>query len=77
MRRELHRSLGVEWAPVDPRAGMAEIAGIDPDSISAWSQRASQLREWAAHHLVVVDPAIGPTPGAVGGRAKGHPAGQS
>jgi len=27
LRRELHRSLGVEWAPVDPATGMAEIAG--------------------------------------------------
>lgn len=61
LRRELHRSLGVEWAPVDPRTGMAEVAGIDPNSIAAWSQRASQLREWAAHNLVVVDPGAGPS----------------
>lgn len=39
LRRELHRALGLEWAPVDPATGMAEIAGIDPTSISAWSQR--------------------------------------
>lgn len=61
LRRELHRSLGVEWAPVDPHTGMAEIAGIDPNSIAAWSQRSSQLREWAAHNLTVVDPGTGPS----------------
>jgi conjugative relaxase-like TrwC/TraI family protein len=55
LRRELHVLLGVEWAPVDPATGMAEIAGIDPKSISAWSQRSSALREWAARNLVVVD----------------------
>jgi len=55
LRRELHRSLGLEWAPVDPATGMAELAGIDPKSIAAWSQRSSALREWAANHLVVVD----------------------
>lgn len=55
LRRELHRSLGVEWAPIDPGTGMAEIAGIDPTSITAWSQRSSALREWAADNLVVVD----------------------
>ena len=31
LRRELHLSLGVEWAPVDPSTGMAEIAGIHRD----------------------------------------------
>lgn len=55
LRRELHRALGLEWAPVDPATGMAEIAGIDPTSISAWSQRSSALREWAANNLVVID----------------------
>ena len=55
LRRELHRSLGLEWAPVDPATGMAEIAGIDPASITAWSQRSSALREWAVNNLVVVD----------------------
>jgi conjugative relaxase-like TrwC/TraI family protein len=55
LRRELHRSLGVEWAPVDPATGMAELAGVDPASITAWSRRATQLREWAAHNLIVVD----------------------
>jgi conjugative relaxase-like TrwC/TraI family protein len=55
LRRELHHSLGLEWAPVDPGTGMAELAGIDAKSISAWSQRSSALREWAANNLVVVD----------------------
>jgi conjugative relaxase-like TrwC/TraI family protein len=55
LRRELHQSLGVEWAPVDPGTGMAEVAGVDRDSITAWSRRSSQLREWASHHLVSVD----------------------
>ena len=55
LRRELHRSLGLEWAPVDPATGMAELAGVDPASITAWSQRSTQLRQWAAHNLVVVD----------------------
>ncbi|BBZ80033.1 TraA/ATP-dependent exoDNAse/relaxase [Mycolicibacterium anyangense] len=53
LRRELHRSLGYEWLPVDPSTGMAEVAGIDPNSISAWSQRSSQLREWAAGNLAM------------------------
>jgi conjugative relaxase-like TrwC/TraI family protein len=51
LRRELHQSLGVEWAPVDPGTGMAEAAGVGQDSITAWSRRSSQLREWAAHNL--------------------------
>jgi len=55
LRRELHRSLGFEWEPVDPHTGMAELAGIDRTSITAWSRRSSQLREWAARHLTVVD----------------------
>ena len=55
LRRELHRSMGFEWAPVDPSTGMAELAGVDRDTITVWSRRSSQLREWAAHHLDVVD----------------------
>ncbi|AKK30467.1 MobF family relaxase [Mycobacterium sp. EPa45] len=55
LRRELHQSLGYEWLPVDPATGMAEVAGIDPSSIAAWSQRSTQLREWAAGNLVVND----------------------
>jgi conjugative relaxase-like TrwC/TraI family protein len=55
LRRELHQSLGFEWAPVDSSTGMAEIAGVARESITAWSRRASQLREWAAHHLGSVE----------------------
>ncbi|GAT12028.1 MobF family relaxase [Mycolicibacterium novocastrense] len=55
LRRELHRSLGLEWAPVDPSTGMAELAGVGRDSITAWSQRSTQLREWAAHNLNVLE----------------------
>jgi conjugative relaxase-like TrwC/TraI family protein len=55
LRRELHQSLGIEWGPVDPGTGMAEAAGVDRDTITAWSRRSSQLREWAAHNLVSVD----------------------
>ena len=31
LRRELHQSMGFEWAPVDPSTGMAELAGVDRD----------------------------------------------
>ena len=55
LRRELHQSLGFEWAPVDPSTGMAELAGVDRATITAWSRRSTQLREWAAHNLTVVD----------------------
>jgi conjugative relaxase-like TrwC/TraI family protein len=57
LRYELHRLTGIEWGPVDPSTGMAEIAGIDPTNIAAWSQRSTQLREWAASNLTVVDSA--------------------
>jgi len=55
LRRELHHSLGLEWADVDPATGMAELAGVDRDTITAWSRRSTQLREWAAHNLTLVD----------------------
>nr|WP_221220240.1 MobF family relaxase [Mycolicibacterium sp. BK634] len=55
LRRELHQSLAILWAPVDPATGMTEIAGIRRDDIRAWSRRSSQLRKWAAHNLVSVD----------------------
>jgi conjugative relaxase-like TrwC/TraI family protein len=51
LRRELHQLLGIEWGPADPHTGMAEIAGVDLETIRNWSQRATQLREWAAHNL--------------------------
>jgi conjugative relaxase-like TrwC/TraI family protein len=59
LRRELHRLLGLEWAPIDPATGMAEVAGVNPASITAWSRRSTQLREWAAHSLTVIDPERG------------------
>lgn len=55
LRRELHQSLAIYWAPVDSGTGMAEAAGVDRDTITAWSRRSSPLREWAAHNLVSVD----------------------
>ncbi|MDO3634697.1 MobF family relaxase [Mycolicibacterium arseniciresistens] len=55
LRRELHRSLGLEWLPVDPATGMAEVAGISPETINAWSRRSSQLRDWAAGKLAAAD----------------------
>ena len=55
LRRELNRSIGLEWGPVDPSTGMAEVAGISAETIRAWSQRSSQLREWAANNLTLVD----------------------
>lgn len=59
LRHELHRLAGIEWGPVDPATGMAEIAGIDPKNLAAWSQRSTQLREWAANNLTVVDAVAG------------------
>ena len=55
LRRELHQSMGFEWARVAPSTGMAELAGVDRETITAWSRRSSQLREWAAGHLQVGD----------------------
>ena len=55
LRRELHRSMGMKWAPVDQSTGMADLAGIRREDIVAWSRRSSQLREWAAHNLTLVD----------------------
>ncbi|HWF71634.1 MAG TPA: MobF family relaxase [Mycobacterium sp.] len=59
LRRELHLSVGVEWAAVDPGTGMAEIAAFTAASVRAWSRRSTQLREWASNNLTVVDPAAG------------------
>jgi conjugative relaxase-like TrwC/TraI family protein len=55
LRHELHAERGFEWKPVDEHSGMAEIAGVDPQSIKAWSRRSTRLREWARNNLVVVD----------------------
>ena len=59
LRHELHRLAGVEWGPVDPSTGMADIAGVDLKTIRAWSQRSTQLRAWAAKNLTVVEAATG------------------
>jgi len=55
LRHELHAERGVEWNPVDPHTGMAEIAGITKECVTAWSRRSSRLREWARNNLVIVD----------------------
>jgi len=55
LRQELHAELGMEWAPVDPFTGMAEVAAVTKECIKAWSQRSTRLREWAHNNLVVVD----------------------
>jgi conjugative relaxase-like TrwC/TraI family protein len=55
LRGELHQSLGLEWSPVEPSTGMAELAGVHRDTITAWSRRSTQLRQWAAHNLKVLD----------------------
>lgn len=53
LRRELTRSIGVEWNDVDPHTGMADIAGADRRELRSWSTRSTQLREWASGHLRV------------------------
>ena len=70
LRRELHLSVGIEWAPVNPSAGMADVAGITPKLIRAWSTRSTQLREWAANNLTVVDSAKGVTQGQLAAAQK-------
>lgn len=55
LRRELHRSLGFEWQAVDPATGMAEVAGVDREAITAWSRRSSQLRAWATAHRAAAE----------------------
>jgi conjugative relaxase-like TrwC/TraI family protein len=53
LRHHLLQSVGLEWAPIDPHTGMAEVAGVARDTIRAWSQRSTQLRAWAEQNLVV------------------------
>ncbi|WP_373234687.1 MobF family relaxase [Mycobacterium marinum] len=65
LRRELTRSCGFEWLPVDPATGIAEAAGISAESITAWSQRSTQLREWAAGNLTLAD-GQSPSPAQLG-----------
>ncbi|MGA7050911.1 MAG: MobF family relaxase, partial [Mycobacterium sp.] len=55
LRHILHAERGFEWQPVDPHTGMAEIAGVPTETITAWSQRSTRLREWARDNLVLVD----------------------
>jgi conjugative relaxase-like TrwC/TraI family protein len=55
LRHLLHTERGFEFHPVDPHTGMAEIAGVDPDCLTAWSRRSTKLREWARNNLTVVD----------------------
>ena len=55
LRHQLHVERGFEWQPVDEHSGMAEIAGVTKDDITAWSRRSTRLREWATQNLVVVD----------------------
>jgi len=55
LRRELHAERGFEFTPIDPHTGMADIAGVTCESIRAWSQRSTRLREWARDNLVLVD----------------------
>lgn len=77
LRHELHRLAGVEWGSVDPATGMAEIAGITPETITAWSQRSTQLRAWAAAHLSVVEHPAELENGPADGRGTGPAAGLS
>ena len=55
LRHVLHAERGFEFVLIDPHTGMAEIAGVDPASITAWSRRSTLLREWARNNLVVID----------------------
>ncbi len=69
LRHELHQSMGLEWAPVDPWTGMAELGGVDRETITAWSRRSTQLREWAAHNLKVADGPVSATQLAIAQKA--------
>lgn len=55
LRRETMRSVGLEFGPVDPHTGMAELVGIDPAVIKGHSTRKTQLLEWADNNLELVD----------------------
>jgi conjugative relaxase-like TrwC/TraI family protein len=52
LRAEMAQSLGVEWQPVDPRTGMADLVGIDRETVEAWSQRYTEIDEWTAEYTV-------------------------
>lgn len=51
LRHELHIEAGAEWNAVGEHSGMAEIAGITPKTLKAWSRRSSQLWDWARDHV--------------------------
>jgi conjugative relaxase-like TrwC/TraI family protein len=55
LRHELHEAIRAEWNAVDGHSGMAEIAGVTKNCLTAWSQRSTRLREWAHNNLIVVD----------------------
>ena len=61
LRTQLTASLGLHWAAIDPHSGQADIAGISRKTIQSWSQRSTQLREWAAENLAVVEAENGAT----------------
>ncbi len=61
--------MGLEWGPIDPHTGMAEVAGVAGDTIRAWSQRSTQLREWANHNLLI-DEEVGVTAAQLAGAQK-------
>ncbi|WP_260758346.1 MobF family relaxase [Mycobacterium sp. SMC-8] len=55
LRSHLINSIALEWGPIDPDTGMAEVAGVDRATIKAFSQRSSQLEDWARGNLVLAD----------------------
>jgi conjugative relaxase-like TrwC/TraI family protein len=55
LRHLLHAERGFEFSPIDPHTGMAEIAGVDPCAIKAWSRRSTRLREWARNNLTIIN----------------------
>jgi conjugative relaxase-like TrwC/TraI family protein len=53
LRHQLVELAGLEFGPVDPHTGMADIAGVERATIDAWSKRHSELRAWATEHLTL------------------------
>lgn len=60
-RRELDRSMGAQFADVDPHRGVSDLVGVDRATIEAYSQRSAQIHDWARHNLEITDPDAGPT----------------
>jgi conjugative relaxase-like TrwC/TraI family protein len=93
LRSELHRSLGFEWAPVDPSTGMAEIAGVERVNSAGSGQNLQHFqgdsgsRSRRGRGALVSTTAMGGTQphrrgraanrGVVGGRAKSDASGQT